>query len=46
MATFKLKAKAKDDLKAIAIFTQKRWGRDQLNNYLKQIDDSFKSTCR
>ncbi|MEW8647472.1 MAG: type II toxin-antitoxin system RelE/ParE family toxin [Candidatus Thiodiazotropha endolucinida] len=41
MSTFKFKAKAKDDLKAIAIFTQKRWGRDQRNKYLKQFDDSF-----
>ncbi|MEJ1363026.1 MAG: type II toxin-antitoxin system RelE/ParE family toxin [Candidatus Sedimenticola sp. (ex Thyasira tokunagai)] len=41
MATFKLTAKAKNDLRAIAIFTQKRWGRDQRNKYLKQFDDSF-----
>ncbi|MCU7942517.1 MAG: type II toxin-antitoxin system RelE/ParE family toxin [Candidatus Thiodiazotropha sp. (ex Cardiolucina cf. quadrata)] len=41
MPTFKLKAKAKDDLKAIAIFTQKRWGRNQRNKYLEQLDDSF-----
>ncbi|MES9964224.1 MAG: type II toxin-antitoxin system RelE/ParE family toxin [Candidatus Sedimenticola sp. 20ELBAFRAG] len=41
MATFKIKAKAREDLKAIAIFTHKRWGRDQRNNYLMQFDDSF-----
>ncbi|WP_305782049.1 type II toxin-antitoxin system RelE/ParE family toxin [Candidatus Thiodiazotropha endoloripes] len=39
--TFKLKARAKDDLKAIAVFTQKRWGRNQRNKYLHQFDDSF-----
>lgn len=41
MPTFKLKARAKDDLMAIATFTQKRWGRDQRNKYLKQLDDSL-----
>jgi toxin ParE1/3/4 len=41
MATFKVKAKAKDDLTAIAIFTQKRWGKAQRNIYLKQFDESF-----
>lgn len=41
MPTFKLKARAKDDLMAVAIFTQKRWGRNQRNKYLKQFDDSF-----
>jgi len=41
MPTFKLKARAKDDLTTIAIFTQKRWGREQRNKYLKQFDDSF-----
>lgn len=41
MTAFKLKAKAKDDLRAIAIFTEKRWGIAQRNTYLKQFDDSF-----
>ena len=41
MPTFKLKAKAKDDLKSIAVFTQKRWGENQRNKYLQQFDDSF-----
>ncbi|WP_316364900.1 type II toxin-antitoxin system RelE/ParE family toxin [Candidatus Thiodiazotropha sp. CDECU1] len=41
MPASRLKAKARDDLIAIAVFTQKRWGKDQRNKYLKQLDDSF-----
>ncbi|MET0123844.1 MAG: type II toxin-antitoxin system RelE/ParE family toxin [Candidatus Thiodiazotropha sp. 6PLUC9] len=26
---------------AIAVFSQKRWAKDQRNKYLKQLDDSF-----
>lgn len=41
MKPFQLTKKAKDDLQDIAIFTQRRWGRDQRNIYLKQFDESF-----
>lgn len=41
MPPFKLAVKAKDDLKEIARFTQAKWGRDQRNLYLKQMDDTF-----
>lgn len=41
MPAFKLTTKAKTDLKNIAIFTQKRWGRTQRNNYLLQFDTCF-----
>jgi toxin ParE1/3/4 len=42
MLSFKLSAKAKVDLKKIAVFTEKQWGRDQRNTYLLQIDDCFR----
>ena len=38
---FPLTEKAKSDLKDIARFTQKRWGRDQRNKYLKDLDACF-----
>jgi len=41
MPSFKLSAKAKIDLKKIAIFTEKRWGRTQRNAYLLQFDQCF-----
>jgi len=41
MRPFQLTNKAKSDLKQIAIFTEKRWGREQRNLYLKQFDDAF-----
>ncbi|VAX07276.1 hypothetical protein MNBD_GAMMA26-1114 [hydrothermal vent metagenome] len=41
MPFFKLSAKAKIDLKKIAIFTEKRWGRTQRNAYLLQFDQCF-----
>ena len=41
MATFTLTEAAKNDLKDIARFTQKRWGLEQRNTYLKILDDSF-----
>ena len=41
MATFLLTCKAKNDLKDIARFTQKRWGREQRNKYLMLLDKSF-----
>lgn len=39
--TFKLTNAAKADLKSIALFTQKEWGREQRNVYVKQFDDAF-----
>ncbi|MDX2481442.1 MAG: type II toxin-antitoxin system RelE/ParE family toxin [Desulfuromusa sp.] len=41
MAIFTLTETAKSDLKDIARFTQKRWGLEQRNKYLKTLDDSF-----
>jgi len=41
MPKYTLKGKAKSDLKDIARFTQKRWGREQRNIYLALLDSSF-----
>ena len=41
MKPFKLTVLAKSDLKDIALFTQRKWGREQRNVYLKQFDDLF-----
>ena len=41
MPSFKLSVKAKADLKKIAAFTEKRWGRTQRNAYLLQFDQCF-----
>ena len=41
MSTFALTRLAKSDLKAIAKFTEKRWGQAQRNLYIKQFDDTF-----
>ena len=41
MKLFALTSKAKEDLRAIAIFTEERWGREQRNIYVKQFDDAF-----
>jgi toxin ParE1/3/4 len=41
MKAFVLSQKAMADLRAIAIFTEKRWGRQQRNLYIKQFDDTF-----
>jgi toxin ParE1/3/4 len=41
MSTFTLTQRAKADLKAIAKFTEKRWGREQRCIYIKQFDDTF-----
>ena len=41
MADFKLRAAARNDLKGIALFTEKRWGKEQRNRYLRQIDEAF-----
>jgi len=41
MKAFELTKEAKDDLRIIARFTEKRWGRDQRFLYIKQFDDVF-----
>ena len=41
MPSFTLTNMAKVDLKEIANFTQKRWGREQRNLYLQMLDVSF-----
>ena len=41
MKVFELTKKAKDDLRKIAGFTEKRWGRTQRLLYIKQFDDAF-----
>lgn len=41
MVQFKLSKEAKNDLRSIAIFTDNRWGREQRNLYIKQLDDAF-----
>jgi len=46
MAGFILTGKAKEDLKDIARFTQKRWGKEQRNKYLQIFDNSFQTLAR
>ncbi len=41
MGAFTLTNKAKADLKSIAIYTQRKWGKSQRALYLKQFDDAF-----
>ncbi len=41
MKGFELTGEAKEDLKKIARFTEKRWGRNQRFLYIKQFDDVF-----
>jgi len=41
MRTFTLTNKAKADLKSIAAYTQRQWGKDQRKTYLRQFDDAF-----
>lgn len=41
MKIFALTRRAKADLKSIARFTEKRWGREQRCIYIKQFDDTF-----
>ncbi len=39
--TFELTNASKADLKRIALYTQKKWGAEQRNVYVKQFDDAF-----
>jgi toxin ParE1/3/4 len=41
MKPFSLTQTAKSDLRAIAIFTEERWGVAQRNHYIKQFDNAF-----
>jgi toxin ParE1/3/4 len=41
MPSFKLSRKAKADLKSIALYTEREWGRDQRNHYIFQFDQCF-----
>lgn len=41
MKPFGLTAKARADLYAIALLTQKHWGREQRIRYLKHLDETF-----
>ena len=41
MPSFTLTNMAKDDLKEIGRYTQKRWGRDQRDQYLTMLDTCF-----
>jgi toxin ParE1/3/4 len=42
MGKFSLTHKAKADLKSIAAYTQRKWGRKQRLVYIKQFDDTFR----
>ena len=42
MRTFSLTKKAKADLKSIAAFTQRKWGKEQRGVYVKQFDETFR----
>ena len=41
MGTFTLTKKAKADLKSIATYSQKKWGKEQRRIYIRQFDDVF-----
>ncbi|MAA67060.1 MAG: plasmid stabilization protein ParE [Alteromonadaceae bacterium] len=41
MPNFKLSRKAKADLRSIALYTERKWGRAQRNHYILQFDQSF-----
>ncbi|MDZ7783574.1 MAG: type II toxin-antitoxin system RelE/ParE family toxin [Halioglobus sp.] len=41
MGTFSLTEAARADLKSIAAYTQRRWGKEQRRIYAKQFDDAF-----
>ena len=41
MGAFFLTSKAKSDLKSIAAYTQRRWGKNQRKIYAKHFDETF-----
>jgi len=40
MKTFTVTNKAKADLKSIAVYTQRKWGKEQRKIYVRQFDDA------
>jgi toxin ParE1/3/4 len=42
MLAFSLTARAKEDLKEVARYTQERWGREQRDLYLRMLDSCFR----
>ena len=46
MSSFTLTRKARVDLKAIAIHSEKKWGKEQRYIYIKQFDDTFNLLAR
>ncbi len=42
MRLFSLTRKARADLKSIAAYTQRKWGKEQRRIYTRQFDDTFK----
>jgi len=38
---FTLTRKAREDLKSIAAYTQRKWGKEQRKLYARQFDDAF-----
>jgi len=40
--TFKVTAKARNDLLEIGHYTEERWGESQRNHYLKQLDEALR----
>lgn len=41
MHEFELSGKAKTDLRSIATYTQRKWGKEQRLVYLRHIDEAF-----
>ena len=41
MGTYSLTNAARADLKSVAAYTQRRWGKEQRRVYSKQFDDAF-----
>lgn len=41
MGEFTLTRKARADLKSIAAYTQRKWGKEQRRLYTRQFDDAF-----
>lgn len=41
MGTYSLTNAARADLKSVAVYTQRRWGKEQRRIYSKQFDDAF-----
>jgi len=46
MSNFRLTVAAKNDLKNIALYTTERWGLEQRNTYLRQLDEQFKKIAQ